>query len=288
MLTTRGLRIFMGLTTNLLLACALAAACAPSARAGQAGGPEAGRAVSAAALLAALKQAGSEMTPAKESARDEAVESLKRLGREAVPAIEEFLNREKGPARVYAAEALAGIEPSNALARRTLSEAAGEGGGDEVIAAAAALAEVDPENDAAVPQLVKMASKTIILPSAKNMRRMRGAAFALALTAPGVRALTPLLNHWDSWVRQSAVFAFDERTEAMAHATPAVRAAVMEAIPALVKDLADKDEVVRGVAAEVLEQLGPEAVPELEKAAAGGDRKSAPAAAELLKRVGRR
>jgi HEAT repeat protein len=132
-----------------------------------------------------------------------------------------------------------------------------------------------------------MASKTIILPSAKNMRRMRGAAYALALTAPGVRALTPLLGHWDSWVRQAAVFAFDDRTETLAQATPAVRAAVEEAIPALIKDLADKDEIVRGMAAEDLEQIGPDAVPELKRAAAGGDKKLAPAAAELLKRMGR-
>lgn len=290
MLTTRGLKIFTGLTsltTNLLLGCALALGCAASARAAQAEGVESKQTASAAPLLAALKDAGSDMTPVKARARDEAVEGLKRLGRAAVPAVEEFLNREKGPARVYAAAALSGIEPSNALARQTLVEVARKGGGDEVIEAAVALAEVEPENDAAVPQLVKMASKTIILPSAKNMRRMRGAAFALALTAPGVRALTPLLNHWDSWVRQSAVYAFDDRTESLKDAPSAMRAAVSDAVPALVKNLADKDEIVRDMSAEVLEQLGPEAIPELKRAAVGGDKKLAPAASELLKRMRR-
>jgi HEAT repeat protein len=283
MLTTSNLRRLTRLT-RLTLAVALACGVYATAQARQ---TDARRTESAAVLLATLRDTSSDMTPAKARARDKAVEELKQLGRAAVPALTEFLNREKGAARVYAASALASIEPTNALARRTLDEVARAGNGDEVIEAAVALAEIDPEDDAAVPALVKMASKTIILPSAKNMRRMRGAAYALALTAPGVRALTPLLGHWDSWVRQAAVFAFDDRTETLAQATPAVRAAVEEAIPALIKDLADKDEIVRGMAAEDLEQIGPDAVPELKRAAAGGDKKLAPAAAELLKRMGR-
>ena len=283
MRTTRDLKRL----TRLLLTAALALACGAPARAGQAGAREAGPAASADPLLAALKAAGSDPTPAEARERDRAVEGLRRMGAAAVPDLTEFLRTEKDPARVYAAVALAGIEPSNALARRTLTEAARDGKGDEVVAAAAALADVDPENDAAVPALVRMASKSIIIPSAKNMRRQRGAALALALTAPGVRALTPLLAHWDSWVRRAAVFAFDERTESLEGAPPSVRAAVRGAVPGLVKALADKDEVVRGVAAESLEQLGGEALPELKKAAAGGDRRVAAAAAELLKQMGR-
>ena len=286
MRTTLDLRRLTHLT-HLLLTAALALACGAAARAGQVEGGEARPAASAAPLLAALKGVDSDPTPREARARDRAVEGLKRMGAAAVPALTEFLKAEKDPARVYAAVALAGIEPSNTLARRTLTDAARNGKGDEVIAAAAALADLAPANDAAVPQLVKMASKSIIIPSAKNMRRQRGSAFALALTAPGVRALTPLLAHWDSWVRQAAVFAFDERTESVDGASPAVRAAVKEAVPALVKALADKDEIVRGMAAETLEQLGREALPELKKAAAGDNRKLAAAAAELLKQLGR-
>ena len=286
MRTTRDLKLLTHLT-NLLLAAALAFACGAAARAGQAEGNAAKPSASAAPLLAAIKAVDSDPTPAEARARGEAVEGLKRLGRDAVPALTEFLSIEKGTPRVYAAEALAGIDPSNALARQALIDVARDGKGDEVIEAAITLSKLDPENDAAVPALVKMASKSIIIPSAKNMRRMRGSAFALALTASGVRGLTPLLQHWDSWVRQSAVYAFDERTEALSQAPPAVRAAVREAVPTLVKALADRDEIVRGMSAEALEQLGAEAVPELKKAAAGDDKKQAAAAAELLKQMGR-
>ncbi|HEX8335430.1 MAG TPA: HEAT repeat domain-containing protein [Pyrinomonadaceae bacterium] len=286
MRTTRDLRRLTGLT-NLILTAVLALACGAAAQARQAGARETRPAASAASLLATIKAVDSDPTPREARARNEAVEGLKRMGAAAVPALREFLKTEKDPARVYAAAALAGIEPSNTLARQALTDVALNGKGDEVIEATVTLAGLDPEEDAAVPALVRMASKSILIPSAKNMRRMRGSALALALTPPGLRALTPLLAHWDSWVRQAAVFAFDERTESLGGASAAVRAAVAGAVPRLVKALADKDEIVRGVAAESLEQLGGEALPELRKAAAGGDRKLAAAAAELLRQMGR-
>lgn len=278
MRTTRDLKRLTNLT-NLLLIGALAFAGGAAAQARQVDVRGTKPTASVASLLVALNGEDAR-------AREGAVEELRRMGQAAVPALTEFLNKEKGPGRAYAAWALADIEPKNELAHQTLEDTARDGQGDEVLVAAVALAGIDPENDAAVPALVKMASKTIIIPSQKNMSRQRGAAFALALTAPGVRALTPLLSHWDSWVRQAAVFAFDDRTETLSRATPAVRAAVREAIPALVKALADKDKVVRGMAAEDLEQLGADAVPELKKAAASNDKKLAPAAAELLKQIG--
>lgn len=285
MRTTRVSRRLANLTT-LLLTAALALACGATVQARQAGVRETKPAASAVSLLDTIRGVDSDPTPREARARTQAVEGLKRMGAAAVPAIAEFLSREKGTPRVYAAEALAGIDPSSALARAALTDVARKGKGDEVIAAAVILAELDPENDAAVPALVKMASKSIWLPSAKQMRRMRGSAFALALTAPGLRALTPLLAHWDSWVRQAAVYAFDERTESLKGASPTVRAAVTEAVPTLVKALADKDEIVRGMSAEALEQLGAEALPELKRAAGGDDRKVAAAAAELLKQMG--
>ena len=193
--------------TNLQLTAALALAFGASARATQVAGGGAQPAASAAALLDTIKAVDSDPTPREARERTRAVEGLKRMGAAAVPAIAEFLSREKGTPRVYAAEALAGIDSSSALARAALTDVAREGKGDEVIAAAVILAELDPENDAAVP--------------------------------------------------------------------------------ALVKALADKDEIVSGMAAEALEQFGAEAIPELKRAAAGHDRKVAAAAAELLKQMGR-
>ncbi len=282
-MNTTGNRKRLNNITRLLTACALACLCAASTRAQGASK----QAADVASLLTALRDAGDEWAPKQKQARDEAIDALKKMGRAAVPSIREFLNTEKGPARAYAAIALAGIDPADALARRTLDDVARRGDGDEVIAAAVALADIDPEDDTAVPALVKMASKSILLPSAKKLRQMRGSAFALAMTAPGVRALTPLLNHWDSWVRQSAVYAFDERTESLKDASPAIRAAVSDAVPALVKNLTDRDEITREMSAEVLGQLGPEALPGLKKAAASDNRKLAAAASELLKQFGR-
>jgi hypothetical protein len=286
MRTTRFLKRLTSLTP-LLFAGALVLASGAAAHARQAAAREARPAADAAQLIAVLKAKRSDPTPHEARALDQAVEGLKRMGGAAVPAIKEFLNSGKGPGRVQAAAALAGIDPSDALARRTLDDIARRGKGDDIIAAAVVLAELDPENDAAVPALVEMASKSIWLPSRKALVRQKGSAFALALTAPGVSALTPLLGHWDSWVRQAAAFAFDERTESLSRASPAVRAATRAAIPALVKALADKDEIVRGMAAESLEQLGADALPELKRAAASDNKKLAAAAAELLKQLAR-
>src|SRR5215211_3415299 len=106
MRTTRNLKRLTDLTP-LLLACALAFACGAAAQARQDSGREIKPAASAASLLDALKQAGSKETPEAAQAREDAVEGLKRAGHAAVPAITDFLNSEKGPARVYAAAALA-------------------------------------------------------------------------------------------------------------------------------------------------------------------------------------
>ncbi len=223
-----------------------------------------------------------------EGTRDAASYELSRRGPSAVPALTDFLNNEKGPGRVYAAAALARIDPQDKLALQTLADIARDGEGVEVIEAAEALAEIDPDSDVAVPRLVKMASKTIIFPTQKSMMEERRAAFVLALTAPGVRALTRLLKHWDSWVREAAVFAFDDRTETLGDAAPSIRAAVRDAIPSLVGVLADKDKIVRGMAAEDLEQIGQEAVPALKEAVAGRNQKLSAAAAEVLKEIERR
>jgi HEAT repeat protein len=220
-----------------------------------------------------------------EGTRDASSSELARIGPAAVPALTDFLNNEKGPGRVYAAEALARIDPKNKLALQTLADIARDGEGVEVIEAAETLAEIDPDSDIAVPRLVKMASKTIIFPTRKSVMEERRAAFALALTAPGVRALTRLLKHWDSWVREAAVFAFDDCTETLGDAAPSIRAAVRDVIPSLVGVLADKDKIVRGMAAEDLEQIGQEAVPALKEAVAGRNQKLSAAAAEVLKEI---
>lgn len=186
----------------------------------------------------------------REAAR--AGDALAKEGRAAVAPLSEFVKREKGEARLRGA---------------------------------LVLSRVEPENEAAIAALVSLASKSYLLHNSATGGRGRRAALELAETGAGVRELTKLLKHWDSWIRRAAAFAFDERTETLDRAPPKVRAAVVEAIPALVEALRDKDEMVRGWAQESLVQIGAGAVPALEAAARGDDRKLRPAAAETLEQI---
>lgn len=230
------------------------------------------------ALIAELKSKN-------EDARNNAISQLGEVGRAAIPALVEFANNEKSDARVYAAQALVLIEPKNKVALQTLADIVKNDKGNALIEAAETLIEIDPDSDLAVPSLVKLAEKTVIFPTGKNMLLPQRAAHALGMSEPGVRALTKLLQHWDSWVRRRAVFAFDDRTETLGYATTSIQVAVKEAIPALVSVLSDKDKVVREMAAEDLEQIGADALPALMKAVKGSNPKLSAAAAEVLAQI---
>jgi HEAT repeat protein len=220
-----------------------------------------------------------------ENERSNANSELIRIGPPAIPALVEFLNHEKGEAQVEAAEALAQIDPKNPLPRQTLIEVINQSDGETLVEAAAALGEIDSENGAAVPALVKLASRTFFWPSQKNVMLYQSAAHVLGMSEPGVKALTQLLRHEDSWVRRRAVFAFDDRTETLGDASPAIQSAVKDAIPALIANISDKDEVVRCMAAEDLGQIGDDAIPFLMKATKSEDQKLARAATELLQQI---
>jgi hypothetical protein len=89
----------------------------------------------------------------------------------------------------------------------------------------------------------------------------RQAAFALVGKAEGIPVIAEMLKDKDTFIRRSAAFAFDELTERLAgrppevKATPEVLFAAKAALPSLVQALSDKDEIVRCMSLESLEQV---------------------------------
>ena len=115
---------------------------------------------------------------------------------------------------------------------------------------ARALLGIDSGHEGALGVLERLVADSRAEPRARL-----GAALVLSTTAPGIRVLTRLLGHPDAGVRRVSVFAFDERTESLSGASPEVQSAIRGAIPALKAATKDADEVVQGMAEEILEQL---------------------------------
>jgi hypothetical protein len=88
----------------------------------------------------------------------------------------------------------------------------------------------------------------------------RQAAFALVGKAEGIPVIADMLKDKDTFVRRSAAFAFDDLTERLEGRPPEVRAtpeiirATKAALPFLAQALNDKDEIVRCMSYESLEQ----------------------------------
>jgi HEAT repeat protein len=90
----------------------------------------------------------------------------------------------------------------------------------------------------------------------------RQAAIVLGSRAVGIPIMVEMLKDKDTFNRRSAVFAFDELTERIEEkrpdgikVTPEILNATKAAIPSLVQALEDKDEVVRCMSYESLQQL---------------------------------
>ncbi|MGH9841182.1 MAG: HEAT repeat domain-containing protein [Blastocatellia bacterium] len=112
--------------------------------------------------------------------------------------------------------------------------------------AAVVLLEIDKENPAAMAALPGF----LLDPQMEKAER-QNAAFGLLRNDRGIAVLTELLLHPDSFVRRCVIFAFDELTERRE-----IPSQVEKALPALRDLTRDKDEVVRKMAKEVLEQIG--------------------------------
>ena len=83
----------------------------------------------------------------------------------------------------------------------------------------------------------------------------RGPTFLLAFSAKGIRVLTGLLKDGQNlFIRQSAIFAFDELTET-AHYPEGSLEAMKAAIPVIAESRKIDDEVMRNMSNEVLWQI---------------------------------
>lgn len=97
--------------------------------------------------------------------------------------------------------------------------------------------------------------------SPRDLIIRRQAAFALVAKPEGVPIVAGMLKEKDTFIRRSAAFAFDELTERLQGRSPAIPAtpeiinATKAALPSLVEALNDKDEVVRCMSYEALEQV---------------------------------
>jgi len=154
---------------------------------------------------------------------EDAAEKLIKVGPEAAPPVTEMLKKEKGCS--------------------------------ERILAARVLGKIDPNNDAIVPALVGVLKDVCAFSVRDDYMMRRGAAIELGETPAGVRKLGELLSDKKKFIRESAAFAFDERTEGLEQASPSVLQAIEEVLPALIEAMKDKDDVVRGTSEEVLDQI---------------------------------
>jgi len=111
---------------------------------------------------------------------------------------------------------------------------------------AVVLLEIDKENPAAMAALPGF----LLDPQLERAER-QNAAFGLLRNDQGITVLTELLLHPDPFVRRCVIFAFDDLTERRE-----IPRLIEKALPALRELTRDKDEVVRKMAKEVLEQIG--------------------------------
>ena len=113
------------------------------------------------------------------------------------------------------------------------------------------------DNKAILPQLIN-ASQRYPLDSLSDSDEWicrRGIAFLLPYSAPGIRALTKLLTHKSLYLRQNAIFGFDDLTEVKDYKNDSLKA-IKEAVPVIAKAIQDDDEIVSEMSDEVLTQIG--------------------------------
>jgi HEAT repeat protein len=111
--------------------------------------------------------------------------------------------------------------------------------------AAKTLLGIKPEEKAALKTL-----RELLLDSQVEPEMRQNAAFGLMWSEAGIAMLRGLLKHPQVLVRRCVIFAFDEITE-----LTEIPLGIKPAIPVLKELLNDNDEVVRGMAKEVLEQI---------------------------------
>jgi HEAT repeat protein len=97
--------------------------------------------------------------------------------------------------------------------------------------------------------------------STEDLITRRQAAFALVAKAEGIAIIAEMLKDKETFIRRSAAFAIDELTERIGgrppevRVTPEISKAIKAALPLLIQAFNDKDEIVRCMSYESMEQL---------------------------------
>ncbi len=130
------------------------------------------------------------------------------------------------------------------------------------VLAASVIYKLDRKNGVVVPTLANVMKNKCYSDRQKDIVIRREAAFALATIPEGIRVLVETFKDKDTFNRQSAAFAFDELTERIEEGrpdkiepTPEIIGATKAAIPSLIEAMNDKDEIVRCMSYESIEQL---------------------------------
>lgn len=171
-----------------------------------------------------------------EEAAQKAMDALLRIGPSSVSRIADFVSRER-----------------NCRGR---------------VRAISVLHELDPNNFAIVPAASDTVTRVCALsPRDDWMQRLEAGIF-LADSESGLRVLAGLLRHRRTTVRRIAAFVYDETAETMNNLSPAMAGAIREALPTLFQAAHDKDQVVREVTREVIEELAGAPQPDISTEAA--------------------
>lgn len=184
-------------------------------------------------------------------------------GRADVPALIKRLKDDKEDVAGRAAGDLLDIGQPAVLPLRAFLEK--EKGCRPRVLAASVLTRLAPDSEVIASSMLEVLKDGCSWSPQKDMILRQHAAYVLAETPAGVRALAGLLKGrsvFGRFERRSAVFAFDELTEKIEGVrpdsvapTPELLGALKDAIPSLVHAVTDKDETVRCMAFESLEQL---------------------------------
>jgi hypothetical protein len=129
------------------------------------------------------------------------------------------------------------------------------------------IVDLDRGNKNLIPVLIELSKGGTASSSDEDLICRRGATFLLAFTTEGIRVLTRFLKEGENlFIRQSAIFAFDELTETANYPEGSL-GAMKEAIPIIAESGKLDDEVMKNMSNEVLWQIVRQGGEELSKIA---------------------
>ena len=125
----------------------------------------------------------------------------------------------------------------------------------ERMMAAQLLVHLNIENTNLIPVLLELSTRGNASSTEKDLLCRRGATFLLAFSTQGIRVLTGMLKGGKNlFIRQSAIFAFDELTETANYPEGSLEA-MKAAIPVIARSGKLNDQVMQDMSNEVLWQI---------------------------------